>query len=57
MLNVVGLNYKKYLKINKIYFRPAEVELLIADYSKINKKIGWKPRQELKIIEKWLLMI
>ena len=31
------------IECSKKYFRPAEVELLIADYSNINKKIGWKP--------------
>jgi len=54
--DVVGLNYQKYVKINKIYFRPAEVELLIADYSKIQKKIGWKPKVGIdKLIEKMVL--
>ena len=46
----------KELKINKIYFRPAEVELLIADYSKIQTKIGWKPKVGIdKLIEKMVL--
>ena len=54
--SVVGLNYKKYLKINKIYFRPAEVELLIADYSKIRKKIGWRPKTGIeKLIERMVI--
>ena len=54
--DVVGLNYQKYVKINKIYFRPAEVELLIADYSKIRKKIGWKPKTGIeKLIERMVV--
>ena len=54
--NIVGLNYQKFVKINKIYFRPAEVDLLIADYSKIRKKIGWKPKTGIeKLIEKMVI--
>jgi len=30
--------------INSRYFRPAEVEMLLGDPSKANKKLGWKPR-------------
>ena len=49
----VDLNYEKYLKINKKFFRPAEVELLIADSSKITKKTGWKAKVGInKLIEK-----
>ena len=39
-----GLNYKKYLKINKKFYRPAEVDFLVADFSKAKKKLNWKPR-------------
>jgi len=54
--DVLGLNYEKYIKINKIYFRPAEVELLEADIGKINKKIGWKAKTKInKLIEKMVL--
>ena len=28
-------DYKKYVKINKVFFRPSEVDLLVADSSKI----------------------
>ncbi len=53
---VVNLKYEKYLKINKKYFRPAEVELLVANSSKINKKTGWKAKTGIdKLIEKMVL--
>ena len=39
-----GLNYKKYLKINKKFYRPSEVDFLVADFSKAKKKLNWKPR-------------
>ncbi len=54
--NVLGLNYQKYLKINKKFFRPAEVDLLVADYNKIESKIGWKAKTKIdKLIEKMVL--
>lgn len=40
----IGLDWKKYVKIDKEFFRPAEVEHLIADPSKANKILGWKPK-------------
>jgi GDPmannose 4,6-dehydratase len=43
-----GLNYKKYVKINKNFYRPAEVDYLIADYSKAQKILKWKPRIKFK---------
>jgi len=39
-----GLDYKKYLKIDKKYFRPSEVRVLLGNYSKARKKLGWKPK-------------
>ncbi|RMD84801.1 MAG: GDP-mannose 4,6-dehydratase [Candidatus Dadabacteria bacterium] len=39
----VGLDWKKYVKIDKAYLRPAEVDLLIGDCSKARKVLGWEP--------------
>ena len=44
----VGLNYKKYVRINKKFYRPAEVDLLIADYSFAKKVLKWKPKYSFK---------
>jgi len=41
---VVGLNYKKYLKIDKKLFRPAEVNNLIGNYGKAKRILKWKPK-------------
>tara|TARA_Y100000590_G_C15717483_1_gene1012344 strand:+ start:410 stop:1399 length:990 start_codon:yes stop_codon:yes gene_type:complete len=38
----LDLNYKKYVKINKKFFRPTEVELLKADNKKFTNKFKWK---------------
>jgi len=32
------------IEIDPRYFRPTEVELLLADPTKVQKKLGWKPR-------------
>jgi GDPmannose 4,6-dehydratase len=38
-----GLSWRDYVKIDPRYFRPAEVDLLIGDYSKAQEKLGWEP--------------
>jgi GDPmannose 4,6-dehydratase len=43
---------KEILSIDKRYYRPAEVELLIGDASKAEKNMGWKPRYDLAAIVK-----
>jgi len=40
----VGLDWQKYVKIDSRYFRPTEVEVLIADATKASKIFDWKPR-------------
>jgi GDPmannose 4,6-dehydratase len=40
----VGLDWNKHVKIDPRYYRPAEVDLLIGDYSKASKQLGWEPR-------------
>jgi len=32
------------VKVNEMYFRPAEVELLLGDATKANQVLGWKPQ-------------
>jgi GDPmannose 4,6-dehydratase len=39
-----GLDWNKHVEIDPIYYRPAEVELLIGDYSKAKQKLGWEPK-------------
>ena len=40
----VGLNYKDYLVIDKNLIRPAEVDSLLADYTKAKKELKWEPK-------------
>lgn len=39
-----GLDWKKYVKFDKRYLRPAEVDLLIGDATKAKKKLKWQPK-------------
>ena len=39
----VGLDYRDYVKVDKQFQRPAEVDLLIGDYSKSRHVLGWEP--------------
>ncbi len=43
---------KEVVAIDKKYFRPAEVELLIGDPSKAQEKLGWKPKYNLPALVK-----
>jgi GDPmannose 4,6-dehydratase len=40
----VGLDYHKYVVSDPRYYRPAEVELLLADPSKAYRELGWRPK-------------
>jgi len=40
----VGLNWHDYVKIDPRYFRPTEVDYLMADPSKAKRLLGWEPR-------------
>jgi GDPmannose 4,6-dehydratase len=39
----VGLDYEKYVVIDPLLYRPAEVDQLLGDPSKARKVLGWKP--------------
>jgi GDPmannose 4,6-dehydratase len=46
---LINLDNKKIIiKINKNFFRPAEVDLLIGDSSKANKSLKWKSKITFK---------
>jgi len=39
-----GLDWKKYVEIDSRYFRPTEVEYLLADPSKSKRELDWTPK-------------
>ena len=44
----VGLDYQEYVKQDPKFFRPAEVDLLVADPSKASEQLGWQPKVSFK---------
>jgi GDPmannose 4,6-dehydratase len=44
----VGLDYRDYVVQDPKFFRPAEVDLLVADASKAREKLGWVPKVSFK---------
>jgi len=51
----VGLDWKKYVIIDKTFYRPAEIHLLIGDYSKVKKKLGWEPKVKFEELVKMMV--
>lgn len=39
---------KVLIEIDPVYFRPAEVDVLLGDYAKAKKTLGWKPKMKFK---------
>ncbi len=44
----LDLDWHKYVEIDPRYFRPAEVDLLLGDYSKAKRLLGWEPKTNCK---------
>ena len=63
---IVGLDYRDYVKVDKRFLRPLDVPCLVGDYSKAKKLLGWEPKtrfnelvkimveEELSRWERWL---
>ncbi|MFA5108776.1 MAG: GDP-mannose 4,6-dehydratase [Candidatus Micrarchaeia archaeon] len=55
VFDLAGLDWKKYVKIDKRYFRPSEVESLCGDASKAKKVLGWEPKVKFEELAKIML--
>jgi len=43
---------KTIVEVSKKFYRPAEVDLLIGDYTKARQKLGWEPKTTFdKLVE------
>jgi len=40
----LDLDYEKYVAIDRRYFRPTEVDVLLGDAAKARRQLGWEPR-------------
>ena len=50
-----GLDWQKYVDIDPRYYRPAEVDLLIGDYSKAKRQLGWEPKTKFNDLVKLMV--
>jgi GDPmannose 4,6-dehydratase len=51
----VDLDWKKYVVIDPLLVRPAEVDLLIGDPSKARKQLGWEPKVSFEQLVKMMV--
>jgi len=51
----LGLDYKKYVKKDKRFFRPAEVDLLIGDHSRAKNILKWEPEVSFEELVKMMV--
>src|SRR5680860_239128 len=51
----LNLDWKKYVKIDPRFIRPAEVELLIGDSGKAKKELGWSPKYSFEGLVKMMV--
>ncbi len=45
---LVDLDYKKYVKVEKKLYRPSEVESLLGNCNKAKRELKWKPKYDFK---------
>jgi len=51
------LDWKKYVEVDKRYFRPTEVDCLVGDSTKARHILGWKPKVNFRsLVHKWLIL-
>jgi GDPmannose 4,6-dehydratase len=51
----VNLNWEDYVLIDPKFIRPAEVKLLLGDFSKARKNLGWKPEVSFEELIKMMV--
>lgn len=53
--SVANLNYKDYVKVDKKFFRPVDVNYLLGDPKKAKEILGWKPKTQFKELVKMMV--
>lgn len=57
-INEIGINSKngqEIINIDPYYFRPTEVDILLGDYTKAERELGWKPKTKFKDLVKIMM--
>ena len=50
----LDMDWHKYVEVDPVYFRPAEVDMLQGDATKAAKVLGWKPKVSFKELAKMM---
>ena len=50
----LGLDWQKYVEVDRRYFRPSEVDLLLGDCSKAKREFGWEPKVTFQALAKMM---
>ncbi len=48
----LGLDWQDYVKVDKRFFRPLDVNYLCGDYSKARERLGWQPKTKFEELVK-----
>ena len=51
----VGLDWQKFVKVDKRFLRPLDVECLVGDSSNAKAKLGWSPKTKFKDLAKMMV--
>jgi GDPmannose 4,6-dehydratase len=51
----VDLDWREYVRQDPKYFRPAEVDLLVADPSKARQQLGWEPKVDFRALVRMMV--
>jgi GDPmannose 4,6-dehydratase len=51
----VKLDWKKHVAVDPRYYRPAEVDVLMGDYSKAKRQLGWAPKTKFPELVKLMV--
>jgi GDPmannose 4,6-dehydratase len=46
----VGIDWRKHVVIDDAFKRPAEVDLLVGDYAKAERELGWRPQTDFEAL-------
>jgi len=53
--NLLGLDWKKYVETDERYLRPAEVDLLLGDFTKARRTLKWEPKVRFKDLARMMI--
>jgi GDPmannose 4,6-dehydratase len=55
--SAAGLDWKDYVRVDKRFIRPLDVNMLCGDYAKAKRELGWKPRTKFRELVKLMVNV